>query len=39
VSAQFITKRLSTNGSGLLDIRPIASRAVAFPDDRGTLIR
>ena len=39
VSAQFITKKLSTNGAGLLDIRPIASRAVAFPEDRGTLIR
>ena len=39
VSAQFITKKLSTNGAGLLDIRPIASRAVAFPENRGTLIR
>ncbi len=39
VSAQFITKRLSTNGVGLLDIRPIPSRAAAFPEDRGKLIR
>lgn len=39
VSAQFITKKLSTKGAGLLDIRPIASRAVAFPEDQGTLIR
>jgi len=39
VSAQFITKKLSTNGGGLLDIRPIASRAVAFPENQGTLIR
>lgn len=39
VSAQFITKKLSTDGAGLLELHPIAGRAVAFPESRGTLIR
>ena len=39
VAAQLITKKMSTNGAGLLDISPIASRAIAFPENNGTLIR
>ncbi len=39
VSAQFISKKLSTNGAGLLELSPLSSRSVSFPSADGRLIR
>ncbi len=39
VSAQFISRTLSTAGGGILHIKPLASRAVLFPEVAATLIR